>query len=406
MTIRMMTRGYLPAALLAVLLASACSESTAGAAAAVDAMSVRRGDLTRTFVLSGELRSENAQVISVPPLPEWNTTIQWLAEDGTLVRTGDRVVELDNTSFASTLDSRRLAVTQALNEITRFDATSQAQLDERVFEFERRKIDLQKARVAATVPKEIISQREWDAAQLALERAETEYRKAEELLKAARTGRAAERRNHELNLEDAQRQLATSERAIDALTLAAPADGIFILREHPWEGRRFQIGDRVFVGLPLAEIPDPAALIVEATLYDVDDGRIAPGQPVELVMDAYPAKSVTGKIASVAPVAQEMDRQGLRRAFRTIIHLDEIDQSMMRPGYSVRVTVPTRVASGALIAPRSAVTHDEDGALLAMADGEMRRVTLGECNAQECTITKGVREGDRVRRAEVRYASN
>lgn len=379
---------------------SGCGESSADAAPAPGSLVVRRGDLVQQFVMTGEIRSRNAQLISVPPLPEWNTTIQWLAEDGSLVKAGERVVELDNSTFAGTLDQRRLAVTQSQNQLAQFDAQAATTLAEAEFDYEKRRIDLQKAKVAAAVPKEIISLREWEDAQLALTRAETEFRKAEDTLRSEQTGRLADRRNHELELAAAIRELETAERAIQALALVAPADGIFILREHPWEGRRFQVGDRAFVGLPLAEIPDPSSLIVEANLWDVDDGKVAVNEPVEVIVDAWPDHVWKGRVTSIAQVAQEAERQSLRRAFRTQIDFDEIDPDRMRPGYSVRVRVPRTVARDVLLASRAAVIRDGDTARLRLENGGTREVTLGPCNAQDCVVVDGAREGERLRRAE------
>ena len=399
---RIMTRrSIVPLAALPLLLLAGCGETTADAAPAPGSLVVRRGDLVQHFILTGEIKSRQAQVIAVPPLPEWNTTIQWLAEDGSLVSAGDRVVELDNSTFAGTIDQRRLAVTQARNELAQFDAQSATDVAERQFEYERRRIDLDKAKVAAAVPQEIISRREWEDAELALERAQTEFRKAEDLLRSGETGRIAERRNLELNLAAAERELAIAERAIEALSLLAPKDGVFILRDHPWEGRRFQVGDRAFVGLPLAEIPDPSALIVEASLWDVDDGKIAVGEPVEVVVDAWPDRVWKGKVSTIAQVAQEAERQSLRRAFRTQVELDAIDPERMRPGYSVRIRVPRIAARDALLVSRAAVQRRGEETLITLPGGGTRTVTLGPCNAQDCAVVEGVREGERVARAEV-----
>lgn len=392
-------------ALASLPLLGGCGGQRADAASSPGSLVVRRGDLVQQFVLTGEIRSRNAQIISVPPLPEWNTTIQWLAEDGSVVKAGDRVVELDNSTFAGTIDERRLAVTQARNQLAQFDAQAATALAEAEFDFERSRINLDKAKVAAAVPQEIISRREWEDAQLALHRAETEYRKAEDTLRSERTGRIAERRNLELNLAEVERELATAERAIEALALTAPADGVFILKEHPWEGRRFQVGDRAFVGLPVAEIPDPGSLTVEANLWDVDDGKVAVGQPVEVIVDAWPDRVWKGRVSSIAQVAQEAERQSLRRTFRTQVDLDQIDSSLMRPGYSVRVRVPRVVATGALLASRGAVRRVGDRVLLTLAGGATREVTLGPCNAQDCVITAGAREGERLARAEVSDAT-
>jgi hypothetical protein len=40
---------------------------------------------------------------------------------------------------------------------------------------------------------------------------------------------------------------------------------------------------------------------VEAKLSDVDDGRIATGLPVTCLLDAYPDRPYTGRVAEITP---------------------------------------------------------------------------------------------------------
>src|SRR2546423_9083560 len=78
---------------------------------------VRRATFADDVLLTGELESARGATIAVPALPQWQTSIKWLAGDGSEVKEGERVAELDNTQFATELDSKKQAATQAAHEL-------------------------------------------------------------------------------------------------------------------------------------------------------------------------------------------------------------------------------------------------------------------------------------------------
>jgi hypothetical protein len=71
----------------------------------------------------------------------------------------------------------------------------------------------------------------------------------------------------------------------------------------------------------------------------------------------------------------------------------------MRPGLSARVVIRRGANKDALIAPRTAL--DLTGTPKArLASGKFVSVTVGACNAQDCIVTSGLEEGQRLARAD------
>ncbi|HKO57828.1 MAG TPA: hypothetical protein VJ276_18310, partial [Thermoanaerobaculia bacterium] len=125
------------------LLATACF---AGYGSAPDgALRVRRGTFIADVVLTGELESARGAMIAVPALPQWQTTIKWLATDGVEAKEGDKVVELDNTAFSSDLDAKRQTETQAVQERQQKEAEWAADLKEKSLDVDKKKSELEKA---------------------------------------------------------------------------------------------------------------------------------------------------------------------------------------------------------------------------------------------------------------------
>ena len=358
---------------------------------------VHRGAFASDVVLTGEMRAARGDDITVPRLPSWQTSIKWLATDGAEVKKGDRVVELDNSQFATNLDGKRQAVAQAEQELQEKEAEWSADTLEKQLDVERKRADADKARIDASVPADLLSVREYSDRQLKKEKADTELAKAIDVLRAQRAGVDADRENLRINLGKAQRELQLAEDAIAALVLKAPRDGIVVLKDHPWEGRKLQEGDGIWVGFPIAQIPEMTSLRLEASLPDVDDGKIADGMPATVILDAYPSMSFPGRITAISAVAQESARNSLRRQFRVVVTLEKLDIALMRPGLSARVIVHRDTRRDALLVPRVAVDFSSPKTRVLLANGGTADVKLGDCNAQDCIVLNGLSEGDRVR---------
>jgi HlyD family secretion protein len=357
---------------------------------------VRRGTFTADVVLSGELEAARGELLSVPPLPSWQTAIKWIAEDGAAVKANDPVAELDNSALTSDLDSKRQSAMQAAQELQQKESEWTADLEQKELDVDKKKSDLDKAVLEARLPKELLSGRSFEEKQTALRRATTEHEKAVDSLRARRTAVASERQNLFLNLDKTQREIAIAERSISALVLRAPRDGIVVVKDHQWEGRKLQSGDPVWVGFPIVLLPDLSTIRVNAALADVDDGKIATGMPVTVTLDGYPDVQFTGRIAAISAVAQESRRQSLRRHFEVLVALDRLDPSRMRPGLSARVVVRRDAKQSVLLAPRAAIDVSAKTPRARLNGGTMKDVQLGPCNAQDCIVLGGLEEGARL----------
>lgn len=375
--------------LLSSLLVLAGCTSEAGATDDSPSLSseIREGVFTDRILLTGEVEAAIAETVSVPRLPSWQTSLKWLAEEGSKVSRGDKVAELDTASFASDLDSKIEARAEAEEKLRQHLEETRAELGEKEFDYLRRKKDYEIAAMNADIPREIISLKDYEERQLALERAKTELEKAKTLLESTRRSKASEQKNLQLDLQEKQRQIAIGERAIETMTLYAPTDGVLVLNTHPWfGGRKVEVGDNVWVGFPIARIPDLRTLQVNADLFDVDDGRVKEGMPATVVIDAFPGRRFNGVVSRVSSVAEEEGGRSLRRVFKVLVALEGMDPAILRPGLSARVEIETNRVEGATIVPRAGIDFTGETPRLALKNKPPREVDLIDCNPIECAV--------------------
>ncbi len=373
---------------------------------------VRRGDVVDREVLTGELRAASAIPLIVPRTESWQLTIRWLADDGVPVKAGDRVVEFDNSAVTAQLEDKRLGLIEAEMTLRGAQDLDAIEMAEKTTVLRRSQIELDKATVHASVPADLLAGREAQDRQLAKQRAEVAVDKAAHDLAAQREAAALELRIKQIELDKAKRAIQAAERTIADLALTAPRDGMVVVEDSLWLGRKFQVGDTVVAGMLIASLPDlTQAMEVHAELSDVDDGRVAAGMAGVCTLDAYPGDAMRCTVKDLTPVARSKGESSLRRAFAVVLGLDRPpDPARMRPGMSVKVELHPRAVSHALVVPRGAVlaapagsaprgpraTGDAAPARVRMASGELRDVALGPCDAQGCAVLAGVSDGDAV----------
>jgi multidrug resistance efflux pump len=375
-----------------------CSGEGARAQSSREAgLTAHRGSFRQRLILSGELEAERGESLNVPRTNAFQLTIRWLAPDGVPVKAGDPVVAFDNSQFSSDLEEKRLTAAQAGSDLATAQAGVKTSASERRFDVEKARSALEKAKVDAAVPKELLSLREYQERQLALKRAETDLAKAEEVLHSESKVSDTDVEVKRISLEKSRREIHTAEESIQALDVKAPRDGMVLVGAHPFEGRKLQVGDSVWPGMPVATLPDLSSMMVQANLSDVDDGRVKPGMQVVCTLDAYPDTAYHGRVVDVSPVARESRRSQMLHYFPVRIALDQVDTRRMRPGMSVRVEVLGDETKGALLVPRSALDFADKGPRVLLASGGSAPVRLGPCSADICVIESGVAEGTRLR---------
>lgn len=383
------------AAVLAAVLAAGCTghaeggleRGESGHVGAIQSKDLRlqRGTVEPMVLLTGELVAEDAIRLATPNVNIWPMTLRWIAEEGDAVAEGDTVVEFDNSQLASNLEGLRSQVVTAGNSLAQARARAASERAQAFFTLEQKKADWQKARLKAELPKELASDQEWARLQLELEKAAKEKEKAEMAMAATEVATEAAVEIEELALRKAEIALSRAEHGVSVLHVTAPRAGVVQVADSPQEDRPYQAGDSTWPGLTVASLPDLDSLYVEATLFDVDDGRVDAGDPVRARLDAFPSEVLEGTVRSVASFAQEEGHRSSRRSFKVQVDLEGIDAARMRPGMSVKLEVLPPPVEG-LVAPRAALGFGEAGAALHLEGGGAVPVSLGACDRRGCLV--------------------
>ena len=265
-------------------------------------------------------------------------------------------------------------------------------------------------------PTELVeAQRRVQAAESAYKRAESDFKRSEELSRQgiiATEEQDAKRESFELarielqgakdNLELVREgKISGRGRSMESI-IRAPAAGIVLQRE-------VDPGDPV---VPLttfqertvmATVADMGDLIFKGSVDEIDVGKLKVGVPARLNIGALPGEAVTGYLSRIAPQAKEEEGA---RLFEVEIELHEVENPdiILRAGYSSTADLIIREKSDILLIPERLVLFEEDGAKAFVElppttqEGEPEKVAIvaGLSDGLNIEVVEGLKEGDEI----------
>src|SRR5204862_3358077 len=93
----------------------------------------------------------------------------------------------------------------------------------------------------------------------------------------------------------------------------------------------FKVGDNVFPGMNLAEIPDLETLMLDGRVEETDRGRIAVDNDVRVRIDSLPELAIPAKVRQISPLAEAGGEWPPVRNFRAYAPIEKPDPRL-RPG--------------------------------------------------------------------------
>jgi multidrug resistance efflux pump len=373
----------------------------AGGGDSTDWAEVHREDLVLGVEATGTLSAVDSAPLGPPQIPEmWNQKIAFLAPEGMEVAAGTPVVRFDTTDLETKLAEKLAEQASAGQEYEKKAASLAMERRDEEMALAEAEAKRKKSALKVDVPADLVaaSELKQSRADLALAEREIAYRKAR-LTVGRREGEAelaalAKRRDL------AAARVAEIQRQIERMTVRAPRAGTLVYSSDR-RGEKKKIGDTIWQGETVVEIPNLARMRAEAQVDEADAGRVAPGQPVVLRLDAHPDLAYAGRVSSVRRAVQERSEQRRDKVVEVRIDLARTDPQRMRPGMRLRAFLETGRVRGALVVPVEAVQATAAGPLVrrrTLFGSEPVRPRLGRRNGRLVEVLGGLAPGDRVAR--------
>ena len=209
--------------------------------------------------------------------------------------------------------------------------------------------------------------------------------------------------NLQEQIKVAQESLAVAQVQLDNTVIRAPFSGVVVAKSaQPGEMISPISAGGGFTRTGIGTIVDMGSLEIQVDVNESYINRVAPGQPVEATLNAYPDWKIPGEVIAIIPTA---DRS--KATVKVRIAIKARDPRIV-PDMGVRVgfleskapgEAPAPKAAGVLVPADAVKPEGSDGVVFVVTDGkkvERRRVTLGPDLAGQRRVVSGLREGERV----------
>jgi len=297
--------------------------------------------------------------------------IEIFVEEGKAVKKGQVLARLDDSQMRAGLEVARAQLSAA--------RSAAAEDEARLREAER-----QLARLNQLVKENVVGRAEVDTAEASVESLKARIALARQQVQVA------------------QSQVAAQETDLADTIVRAPFDGIAISKDaQPGEMISPVSAGGGFTRTGICTIVDMLSLEIEVDVSESYINRVKPNQPVEAVLDAYPAWRIPSHVITTVPTA---DRQ--KATVRVRIGFEKLDPRIL-PDMGVKVSFLNERAAEPtdappkprLLVPKTAVRTDAGQSIVFVVQQdrvERRAVTVGAAEGDQVEIVSGLTGGERI----------
>lgn len=359
-----------------------------------------RGQFVVSVTTTGELQAKNSIEIQGPSnaraVQIWQLKIAKLIPEGTVVKAGDFVAELDKSEITGKIREAELAIQKAESQYTqtKLDTTltltgARDELTNLQYALEERKLAKEQAIYEAP---SIQRQAEID-----YEKAERSYKQAKINYQTKVQQAVAKMTSVSTDLAKEQQKMSVLISILDEFTIKAPADGMVIYGKE-WNGRKKVIGSTISAWDPVvATLPDLSVMESVTYVNEVDIQKIKKGQEVRLTLDAVTDKKLKGRVVEVANIGEQRPNSD-SKVFEVKVVIDTKDTTL-RPAMTTGNDIVTATVDNALFVPLESIHSDDGFTYVFKQQGSAavkQEVKVGLMNDNQAVIEEGLSTSDYI----------
>lgn len=365
-------------------------------------INVKQGPFKVEVETTGELEAKNSvKILGPTQLREfgiWQVIVQNIVDEGTVVKKGDWVANLDRSEFQTKFSQKQIELEKENAEFiqTQLDTTLQLReardkLINLKYAVEEKRIILEQSKFE---PPATIKQ-----SQINLEKAIREYEQATENYRIKQQQNGEKMKEQSADLRKVQDEFKGMTQVMQAFTVIAPEAGMVIYHKNPWDGKPVKAGSQINMWEPtVATLPDLTKMMSKTYVNEVDVRKVQPGQPVEIGLDAYPDKRFKGTVIRVANVGEQRPNSDAK-VFEVAVEMEGTDPTL-RPSMTTSNKIIAKALEQALFIPLECLHNQSDTVTYVFKKDGLnivkQEVIVGETNANDVVVLGGLRPEDQV----------
>jgi hypothetical protein len=202
-------------------------------------------------------------------------------------------------------------------------------------------------------------------------------------------------RNHKRWVSRYETRVQDYEEVLKGFVIKAPASGMIIYKRDRFGNKR-KVGSMINpMDRVIATLPDLNSMISKVYVSEIEVSKVKPGQQVTIAIDAFPTKSYTGSVFTIANIGEKLNNSDYK-VFEVLIKVDGTDPAM-RPSMTTNNKIMIKTLENVTYIPNECVHTGTDTIPVVYTKNGLKQVViLGESNDKETVIEKGLEPGTSV----------
>ncbi|MCU0457031.1 MAG: efflux RND transporter periplasmic adaptor subunit [Bacteroidales bacterium] len=360
---------------------------------------VRRGTFTEVLSEQGTVEALNSLSISAPVISYLYGTLKIarIVDDGREVKAGDTVIIFDPSEIKRAIVQAEQQLEIAQAEYDKLKSTQLSEIEDLQSDLELAKISQEISALnfeTATFEPEATKKE----IKLKLESAGIALNRAQEQIENKKIIHREDLLQKEVTIRQLTSRLEDANHSMNSLFVVSPANGIAIKEENWTTDQKWAVGDSPYSGSRLIELPDLAKMTARVNINETDISKVMPGQRVEIRPDAYSDSVYTGKVESVANLAQTKDYRSKIKIFPVRISIEGHSRTLL-PGLTVSCKIIVSEIPDVLYIPLESLFREQGMDYVYVKSGagfKRRDIKTGSVNTDYAIVEEGLEENDEI----------
>jgi len=358
----------------------------------------RLGDFQVIIRCRGDIKANRSVQVYAPIVP--NLRIAWLAPAGETAKEGAPIIRFDSSSAQEQLQQKEAALKQAQATLDQAVAQALITAEQDKSDLADAQFTVERARLEAS-KQEIVSRIQGEESKIDYEVAQQKLKVQEATVALHAASDRSKIASLTRQRDQAQSDVDVTKARIARMEIKSPITGFLTFAPNYSQGwmnaKPFKVGDNVFSGMNLAEMPDLTTLQLDAKVEEIDRGRISVQQDVRVRIDSLPELTMPAKIGQISLLAEQSNDFPPTRSFRAYAPIPHPDPRL-RPGMNGGMDIIINRIPNAISIPAKALfTHNGKPTVYLQTKSGYRRVEVQVLarNPDEVAIT-GLTSGSLV----------
>ena len=357
----------------------------------------KKGQFDVVVTTTGELQAKNSTDISGPDFTQsrgirvMDIKITDMVPEGTEVKMGDYVATLDRTSFDNTLKDE-------LEKLTTYNTNLEMKILDTAVTLSNLRDNIKTLRFSVEEAHITLDQSKYEPP-TTIRQAEISLDKANRSLDQAIKGYSlqiekakSDMKTNKNTLSEQEIRVSDLQTVLSKFKIIAPSDGMIIYKRDRTGAKR-KVGSSISPwDNVVATLPDMSSMISKTYVNEIDVSKVKPDQKVSIVVDAFPEKTYTGIVKSVANIGEQLPNADAK-VFEVLVDVNGSDP-ILRPSMTTGNKIVTKTITDVTYIPLECVQTGADSLpFVYLKKGVRQILVLGESNENNVVVEQGLEPG-------------